>query len=283
MSITELNLAEFAAKKYTLVTQLVPESDRIALYQRALERSTTKTMKPDTRVPGAPAASADPCMEELLEKLLPAIERITQRQLFPTYSYFRVYKTGDVLERHIDRPACEISVSINLGYRAAEPWPIWVEGPEGASSFRLQPGDAVVYRGIECPHWREAFTGEFAAQVFLHYVDQHGPRAEWKFDKRRRLGTIPLHPIRISKHIPSLQSTDVMDAATGAQTQMDPFLALVLKDLEAECVVPAIVRHVMDKFRVSEFEAEAATLRLIALLEDRGILVIDSGTEKLTA
>jgi hypothetical protein len=40
----------------------------------------------------------------------------------------------------------------------------------------MNPGDAVVYRGIDCPHWREAFNGEFAAQVFMNYVDQMAPR-----------------------------------------------------------------------------------------------------------
>jgi hypothetical protein len=42
----------------------------------------------------------------------------------------------------------------------------------------------LLYRGIECPHWREAFEGDRQVQVFLHYVDQKGPLADWKFDKR---------------------------------------------------------------------------------------------------
>ena len=106
-------------------------------------------------------------------------------KLFPTYSYFRVYKRGDTLAKHMDRPSCEISVSLCLGFEEGKTWPIWIEGPGGKFSVSLQPGDALLYRGTECAHWREAFEGNGHAQVFLHYVNQNGPCAEWKFDKGR--------------------------------------------------------------------------------------------------
>jgi hypothetical protein len=44
---------------------------------------------------------------------------------------------------------------------------------------------------MECAHWRAAYEGSHLAQVFLHYVDQHGPHAEWKFDKRPSLTGLP--------------------------------------------------------------------------------------------
>lgn len=116
--------------------------------------------------------------------LLPAAESVTRLKLFPTYSYFRVYKRGDILVKHTDRPACEISVTLCLGYQAEHPWPILFEGQAGISFIELAPGDALFYRGVECTHWREPMVGERAAQAFLHYVDQNGPYAEWKYDKR---------------------------------------------------------------------------------------------------
>jgi hypothetical protein len=64
-------------------------------------------------------------------------------------------------------------------------WPFWLEGPNGIVKLELSPGDGLLYRGIECTHWREAFEGTRLAQVFLHYVDQNGPHADWKFDKRK--------------------------------------------------------------------------------------------------
>ena len=57
---------------------------------------------------------SDFVMENLHDFLLPRMEKATGLKLFPTYTYFRVYKNGDVLEKHKDRPSCEISVSLSL-------------------------------------------------------------------------------------------------------------------------------------------------------------------------
>jgi hypothetical protein len=141
----------------------------------------------DSQVPDALCSYGDPIMEGLLSKLLPTVEKGSGLRLFPTYSYFRVYKTGDVLGRHTDRPSCEISLSLCLGYEGRGPWPIWIEGPRGAASVSLEPGDGLLYRGIECPHWRLPFEGSRLAQTFLHYVDQQGAYSQWKFDQRSSL------------------------------------------------------------------------------------------------
>jgi len=151
----------------------------------------------DGQVPGTPSSYGDFMMDGLLVDLLPEIERASGLALFPTCSYFRVYKHGDTLAKHTDRPSCEISVTLCLGFEQEEPWPIWIEGPRGASSIKQRPGNALLYRGIESPHWREAFHGERLAQVFLHYVDQNGPHAEWKFDKRASVAG--LRPASVSQ------------------------------------------------------------------------------------
>jgi hypothetical protein len=53
----------------------------------------------------------------------------------------------------------------------------------------MKVGDAVLYRGCDKWHWREPYKeGKWQAQVFLHYVDQNGPHAEWKYDERESLG-----------------------------------------------------------------------------------------------
>ena len=86
--------------------------------------------------------------------------------------------------KHTDRPSCEISISLCLGYEAEHAWPLLLELRSGTSSIELEPGDALFYRGIEVSHWRQPMKGERAVQVFLHYVDQTGPYAELKYDKR---------------------------------------------------------------------------------------------------
>jgi hypothetical protein len=120
------------------------------------------------------------------------VEENTGLSLYPTYSYYRLYKPGDDLLPHTDRPACEISLTINLGYSYNTnikdySWDIWVEG----KSFRTEPGDMVIYRGLEMNHWREPFAAgrnSWQAQAFLHYVDVNGPYAMCKFDGRPSLG-----------------------------------------------------------------------------------------------
>ncbi|BBZ40951.1 PqqD family protein [Mycobacterium conspicuum] len=271
--ITDENLKEFAAHSFTFVKQLVPSEDRTRLCQRALDLSQAfKTVPPDPTLSPF-SRCGDFYMEGLLEGLLPEIEQIAQRPLFPTYSYFRVYTAGNSLERHTDRPACEFSVSINLGYRAPAVWPLWVEGPMGARSAALEPGDAVVYRGIECPHWRESFDGEFAAQLFLHYVDQTGPYAEWKFDKRPRLSTMP-GAINITQHL-RLQPDGVLEFDPDQRVPLNPLWILVLQELQGNCAVPDIVDDAMAQFELSQVEAESEIQSIILWLQKNGLLFVD--------
>ena len=183
-----MHAAEFAAKWY-IVEPAALDAASLEFFQRyALASAASGAMKlDDSQVPGTPSAYGDPVMEMLLERLRPKVERATGLSLLPTYSYFRVYKRGDVLKRHRDRPSCEISVTLNLGMTVDEPWPIWIAGPMGKASVALKPGDGLVYRGCDCDHWRDAFVGDYLAQVFLHYVDENGPYAELKFDTRSSL------------------------------------------------------------------------------------------------
>jgi hypothetical protein len=137
--------------------------------------------------PTTPAEYGDPTFDGLLEHLRPRIEAATGIWLNPTYSYYRLYKHGDVLPRHRDRPACEVSLSLNLGQSPAEPWPFFLEYGGASCAVSLSPGDAVIYRGCKAFHWRDAFPGQQLAQVFLHYVDGEGPHADEKFDGRQSL------------------------------------------------------------------------------------------------
>ena len=65
----------------------------------------------DPQVPKTPAGYGDPAFDGLLEYLRPRVEKHSGLRLLPTYSYFRLYKRGDVLRRHHDRKACEKSQS----------------------------------------------------------------------------------------------------------------------------------------------------------------------------
>jgi len=139
----------------------------------------------DTQIPETYSHYSDIMMETLLEDLLPLMKTETELDLYPTYSYARIYKKGDVLHRHKDRSSCEISTTLNLG---GDDWSIFLD-PTGESSIvsgfetstvvkdnpnkgieiKLNPGDMLIYSGCELEHWREEFKGDNCGQVFLHY------------------------------------------------------------------------------------------------------------------
>lgn len=122
-----------------------------------------------------------PFMELLVSKCN-ELSGVVGQNLLPTYAYSRMYFNGAVLDRHRDRPACEISVTLNLA--GDKEWPIYFETPDGQEhKVDMAPGDAALYLGCERPHWRDVFDGAYTAQVFLHYVRSRGMHNQHAFDK----------------------------------------------------------------------------------------------------
>ena len=117
--------------------------------------------------------------DTILMKKRKKLEKELGLELYPTYAFTRVYTYNSVLDKHLDRAACEISVTLMWDNDNTE-WPIFL----GGDPIITKPGDAVIYLGCELEHWREPFTGDFQIQTFLHYVNKNGPNKEWKYDKR---------------------------------------------------------------------------------------------------
>jgi hypothetical protein len=144
---------------------------------------------PSANAPSQYARYADPLMEVILVDSREAVEAVVGKELLPTYSYSRVYVEGDELERHVDRPSCEYSVTVNVACDG-EPWPIWMQyGDAEPTKVTLNPGDAVIYKGCEVYHWRNKMIhARVNAQFMLHYVAKDGPFAEYHWDKRPGAG-----------------------------------------------------------------------------------------------
>lgn len=109
------------------------------------------------------------------------VQEFTAEELIHTYSFWRLYKNKDVLERHIDRESCEISTTLCLGYDNGTLlndddycWPICLNKNGQEVSIELKPGDMLIYQGTEVEHWRDSFEGVNHAQVFLHYNRKNG-------------------------------------------------------------------------------------------------------------
>ena len=162
----------------------------------------------DKQIPGTYSKYADWVMETLLMYMIPIMKAKTGLDLIPTYSYTRLYKKGDILHRHKDRPSCEVSTTLHLG---GNEWPIFIDptgednilsGSETTTVVKpgapkgiqvdLKIGDMLIYAGCDLEHWREPFQGMVCSQVFLHYNHANGPFAKTNiFDKRKMLGLTP--------------------------------------------------------------------------------------------
>ena len=139
------------------------------------------------------------------------LEKAIGKKLYNTYYYDRFYNPGQALTNHADRPACEISVTVHVGSNTKTPWPIWIKTPDiytddkktkvirrGENrSVILNPGDGMIYKGCERPHWRDPMPTEYHRtwygkktekeglyyhQIFFHYVLADGIRSHFAGD-----------------------------------------------------------------------------------------------------
>lgn len=176
---------------YDLFENVIEKEIVDIISNTALFEEIQKFSPGDGQVPGAHSSYASPVMESLLLFLQNFIETKTDLNLYPTYSYYRVYRKGDILHPHTDRPSCEISASVCLNYSYNESkysWPLIVN----ENKINMKSGDLVVYRGIDLNHSREEFLppndNDWHVQAFLHYVDADGKYSDLKFDRRQSVG-----------------------------------------------------------------------------------------------
>ena len=200
------SMTQFEVNKYVHLTDFLDKDSCGELVTELRKLVDEGKTKKDSQCPLSQAIHGAPTFDSLLEQLTPHFEKACGKRLYPTYAYARLYAPGDELKIHTDRPACEISATLTLGFDG-EVWPIYVgdytEAGQGRKittahgetkylinerEIKMDVGDAVLYRGMDKVHWREPYKeGKWQAQVFLHYVDADGPHAEWKYDKRKKL------------------------------------------------------------------------------------------------
>ena len=166
------NIRQF---KYKLIKNFFSEEE-INILKLYCSKKLDEDWKCDPDLSFTPSWREDILMNTLLETKLPRMEKETNLKLFKTYTYWRYYMHGSVLDDHKDRPSCEISVTACI--HQTEAWPIhmnnnWIE---------MKEGDAVIYLGCELEHGRKQFEGDGCAQVFMHYVDSHGKYSHFKDD-----------------------------------------------------------------------------------------------------
>jgi hypothetical protein len=189
------NVEQFQSKGYVYVknainTDILNLVTNYSLFDE--QQNYSLEQGPNPQIHNSHSSYGNPLMESLLLFMLPFMEKNTGLTLYPTYSYYRVYRPGAELRSHVDRPSCEISTTITFNFDYKEQtetysWPIFMDGVE----CKMNPGDLVIYRGCDLDHWRDKFTapeGSYHVQAFLHYVDANGPFSDYKWDGRPNIG-----------------------------------------------------------------------------------------------
>ena len=152
----------------------------------------------DSQAPNSSAVYDFMPFVRLLVEKVPEVSELLGEKVLPTYTYARVYKDGSELTRHRDRPACEISLTVNLS--KDKDWPIYFQRPDGSETLiELEPGDAAMYLGCQADHWRNKFDGCEYTQLFMHYVKSYGAKSWAYFDKsKQQVPTIATDDIPIT-------------------------------------------------------------------------------------
>ena len=181
------------------------------LNYRSKKLDDVEYIKEESQVEGSLARYWHPQYRKIHSDIRLKIEKQIGRKLYNTYYYDRFYFPGQELKKHTDRPACEISISVHISTNLEEYWPIFIKTPYVFAesqectkvkklintgdivAVNLNPGDGVLYKGCERPHWRDKMPGTFEMmsggeelyyhQIFFHYVLQDGIRAHHAWDK----------------------------------------------------------------------------------------------------
>jgi hypothetical protein len=169
---------------YLLIPNFIWAEDALYLGDEFRKHCLNNSLSGDEQAPNSMAMYDFMPFVRLLNEKVSDVSDLLGEKVLPTYTYARVYKNGSVLERHRDRPACEISITLNLNKDAN--WPIFFQRPDGFESHvELSPGDAALYLGCRADHWRDAYNGQECNQVFMHYDRSFGPYSWAYFDKNK--------------------------------------------------------------------------------------------------
>jgi hypothetical protein len=174
----------FEENQYLIVENFFSEKECENLYNeyiQFLEREKIDAKKVDSIVNIATQAPSCAMFVEKLCMIYPRVVEIVKENLLPTYALGRIYTNGSILRKHVDRPACEISLTVNLAQD--KEWAIWLNSNGTPRQVIQKPGDALFYLGCDAEHWREPYDGSMYCQVFFHYVRSRGKRAQHYFDK----------------------------------------------------------------------------------------------------
>ena len=167
--------------KYKIIKNFLTEEERKLLknYTKMFHMNNVEDFDFKQNLNGDTCKYSDYLMESLMITKLHKVEKESNLELIPTYSFWRCYTKLADLKKHKDRPSCEVSVTCQIDSDGTD-WPIYING----EPINLKNGDAALYWGTNVEHWRNEFVGDYHIQAFLHYVDKNGSYKDYAKDKR---------------------------------------------------------------------------------------------------
>lgn len=175
---------------YLHVPRFINSQQALDLAKEFKEYCTKFNLQGDPQAPNSHSMYDFMPFVRLFVEKVPEVSELLGEKVLPTYTYARVYKEGSELLRHRDRPACEISLTLNLS--KDKDWPIFFQRPDGSETWiELEPGDAGMYLGCQSDHWRNKFEGQECIQLFMHYVRSYGSKSWAYFDKLKQQEPTP--------------------------------------------------------------------------------------------
>jgi len=253
----------FEQNRHVYLSNTVSREDCAKLTEYMFDLYDKGLLEKDPQCPLSDSIYGSEIFDELLAQLAPPLSKQLGIELIPTYTYARIYRPNEILTKHKDRPSCEISGTMTLGFDPGSGiWPIFFGKNDDdivGSLVEINVGDVVMYRGNELNHWRPPYKGQWQVQVFFHYVDANGPHKEHAYDKRNQLGaaapstapTQEAHSMLKSAVIPNVVGIRTGDQIfPGAATYHTGFY----KEL---CFTPEQCNKIVDEFRTKLYPVKA--------------------------
>jgi len=190
--LTESEL--FQQQNYLIVKNVLrPELCQLVSDYALFKASVSQNVRTKDPLAYVHREYGDPLMEMLLEKLTPTIETALGKSLWPTLSFYYVYRQGHQLTPHKDRSSCQFVASLCIDAdsefkKTHQSWPLFLKAAGQTLPITLNFGDLLIFKGSEQEHWREIFAGSWFVSAIFSYVEKDGPFAFQKFDQRKSLG-----------------------------------------------------------------------------------------------
>lgn len=189
--------SHFDEKGFVYLSDVIGKHDCNELVKYVFELHEQGQTQKDDQCPLSDSIYGCDIFDEIAVKISDPLSRQLGFILSPTYTYVRIYRHGETLTPHVDRPSCEVSGTLTLGFAPDNTvWPIYFGsvqnyfGKSESSPITINQGDLVLYKGCEVPHWREEYKGEWQVQVFFHFVRADGENQHLKFDGREMMSGI---------------------------------------------------------------------------------------------